>query len=312
MKAQIPAGLNYSLSGIPYWTMDIGGFCVENRYTRAKEGSPDLDEWRELNTRWYQFGSFCPLFRSHGQYPFREIFNISPEDHPAYKSMVYYDKLRYYLMPYIYSLAGLTYFNDYTIMRAMVMDFGSDKNVTDIGDQYMFGPSLLVAPVYRYRARTREVYLPASCGWYDFYTGKYSKGGQKITADAPYDRIPLFVKEGTILPAGPEIQYTDEKPADPLTLFVYCGKDCAFTLYEDEGVNYNYEQGACSTIKFSYNNTSGELTIGDRNGEFDGMLKSRTFRIIWITGERPVPFNPDASPHASVIYDGTRIVIRKK
>ena len=312
MKAQIPAGLNYSLSGIPYWTMDIGGFCVENRYTRTKEGSPDLDEWRELNTRWYQFGSFCPLFRSHGQFPFREVFNISPEGHPAYESMVYYDKLRYYLMPYIYSLAGLTYFNDYTIMRAMVMDFGSDKNVTNISDQYMFGPSLLVAPVYRYRARTREVYLPELCGWYNFYTGKYLKGGQKITADAPYDRIPLFVKEGTILPSGPEIQYTDEKPADPLTLYVYCGKDCAFTLYEDEGVNYNYEQGACSTIKFSYNDTTGELTIGDRNGEFNGMLKSRTFRVIWISGERPVPFNPYAAPHASAIYDGTRTVIRKK
>ncbi|NSW94151.1 MAG: DUF4968 domain-containing protein, partial [Bacteroidales bacterium] len=145
MKAQIPAGLNFALSGIPYWTFDIGGFCVENRFTRAKEGSEDLEEWRELNTRWFQFGAFCPIFRSHGQFPFREIYNISPAGHPAYESMVYYDRLRYRLLPYIYSLAGLTFFNDYTIMRAMVMDFSSDKNVKNIGDQYMFGPSLLVA-----------------------------------------------------------------------------------------------------------------------------------------------------------------------
>ncbi|MCJ7448417.1 MAG: DUF5110 domain-containing protein [Bacteroidales bacterium] len=312
LKAQIPAGLNYALSGIPYWTMDIGGFCVENRYTRAKEGSEDLNEWRELNTRWYQFGSFCPLFRSHGQYPLREVYNISPEDHPAYKSMVYYDKLRYYLMPYIYSLAGLTYFNDYTIMRAMVMDFSSDKNVTSIGDQYMFGPSLLVAPVYKYKARTREVLFPASCGWYDFYSGRYIRGGQKLNVNAPYERIPLFVKEGSIIPTGPEIQYTDEKPANPLTLYIYTGRDCAFTLYEDEGINYNYEEGACSTIRFSYNNETGNMTIGERNGEFKGMLNSRTFKIVWISKDKAVPFDPEASPHATVTYDGGKIIIVKK
>jgi alpha-D-xyloside xylohydrolase len=207
MKAQIPAGLNYAMSGIPYWTFDIGGFCVENRYTRAKEGSEDLKEWRELNTRWFQFGSFCPLFRSHGQYPYREIFNISPAGSPAYKSMLYYDKLRYYLMPYIYSLAGLTYFNDYTIMRAMVMDFGSDKTVRNIGDQYMFGPSLLVAPVYKYKAKSREVYFPSQCGWYDFYTGIYIMGGHRLQVDAPYEQMPLFVREGSIIPlwAGDQV-----------------------------------------------------------------------------------------------------------
>ena len=312
MKAQIPAGLNYAMSGIPYWTFDIGGFCVENRYAQAKEGSEDMNEWRELNTRWYQFGSFCPLFRSHGQYPLREVFNISPEGHPAYQSMVWYDKLRYYLMPYTYSLAGLTYFNDYTIMRAMVMDFGDDKNVESIGDQYMFGPSLLVAPVYKYKARTREVYLPASCGWYDFYSGKFVPGGRKIEADAPYERMPLFVKEGSIIPVGPEIQYTDEKPADPLTLYVYTGRDCAFTLYEDEGTNYNYEKGACSTIKFSFKNSTGELTIGDRFGEFKGMLKSRTFNIVWVTSENPVPFNPEIVPNSRIAYEGSKIIIEKK
>jgi alpha-D-xyloside xylohydrolase len=312
MKAQIPAGLNYALSGIPYWTFDIGGFCVEGRYTRAIEGSEDLEEWRELNTRWYQFGSFCPLFRSHGQYPYREVYNISHEGDPAYKSMVYYDKLRYHLMPYIYSLAGLTYFNDYTIMRAMVMDFANDRNVLDIGDQYMFGPSILVAPVYKYKARSRKVYLPSTCGWYDLYSGKYFNGGQELNADAPYERMPLFIKQGSIIPVGPQIEYTEEKPADPLTLFVFGGRDCAFTLYEDEGTNYNYEEGAWSTIKFSYDNATGQLTIGERNGEFEGMLKKRTIKIKWITKEKAVQFDPDIQPDTIVIYEGKEVTVEKK
>jgi alpha-D-xyloside xylohydrolase len=311
MKAQISAGLNFALSGIPYWTFDIGGFCVENRYTIAQEGSEDLNEWRELNTRWFQFGSFCPLFRSHGQYPYREIFNISQPGTPAYESMVYYDKLRYYLMPYLYSLAGLTYFNDYTIMRAMVMDFAGDRTVKSIGDQYMFGPSLLVAPVYKYKARSREVYFPSSCGWYDFYNGNYIIGGYKVQVDAPYERIPLFVKEGSIIPSGPEIFFSDEKQADTITLFVYTGRNCAFTLYEDEGVNFNYEKGACSTIKFSYEEAAGELTIGERNGDFRGMLGKRTFNIVWITRENQIGFNPKIVPHNSVAYDGQRITVKK-
>ena len=312
MKAQIPAGLNYAMSGIPYWTFDIGGFCVENRYTKAAEGSEDLNEWRELNTRWYQFGSFCPLFRSHGQYPYREVYNISPENSPSYNSMVYYDKLRYYLMPYLYSLAGLTYFNDYTIMRPMIMDFGKDKKVTSIGDQYMFGPSLLVAPVYKYKAVTREVYFPSLCGWYDFYTGNHIFGGYRLQVNSPYERIPLFIKEGSIIPVGPQIQFTREKPADTLTLYVYTGRDCAFTLYEDEGINYNYEKGKCSTIKFSYNEAAGTLVIGERNGEFNGMLKNRTFKIVWVTKENPVPFDPEIVPNVSVKYEGQAVTVGRK
>lgn len=311
MKAQIPAGLNFSLSGIPYWTFDIGGFCVENRYTRAEEGSEDLEEWRELNTRWFQFGAFCPLFRNHGQYPFREIYNISPEGHPAYESMVYYDRLRYRLLPYIYSLAGLTYFNDYTIMRAMVMDFSNDKNVRNIGDQYMFGPSLLIAPVYNYKARSREVYLPASTNWYDFYTGRYINGGYRIKADAPYERIPLFVREGSIIPFGPDIQYTSQKQADTITLYVYTGKNCAFTLYEDDGTDYGYESGSWSTIKFSYDHSAGELTIGQRNGSFNGMPEERYFNIVWVTSYDPSGYNPGIQPHQRVRYDGNQVVVKR-
>ena len=224
MKAQISAGLNFAVSGIPYWTMDIGGFCVENRYVAGqmefnKTGRENADykEWRELNARWYQFGAFCPLFRAHGQYPYREVWNIAPAGHPCYNSIVYYTKLRYNMMPYIYSLAGMTYFNDYTIMRPLVMDFTADANVNNIGDQFMFGSALMVAPVYEYGARSREVYFPASCGWYDFYSGKYVDGGQKLTVDAPYERIPLYVCEGAIVPYGPDMQYSDEKPASEIT-----------------------------------------------------------------------------------------------
>jgi len=312
MKAQISAGLNFAVSGIPYWTMDIGGFCVENRYSSAKEGSEDLEEWRELNARWYQFGAFCPLFRSHGQYPYREIYNIAPDDHSAYKSMVYYDRLRYSLMPYIYSLAGMTHFSDYTIMRPMFMDFNSDVNVKDLGDQYMFGPSLLVAPVYKYKARERDVYFPASVGWYDFYTGKFINGGQKISVDAPFEKLPLYVREGTILPLGPDIQFTDEKPADVVTLYVYTGNDCTFTLYEDEGTNYNYEKGSYSNIVFSYNEAGKKLSISSPAGNFNKMPQFRTFNIVWVGRDKPVPFDKLIKPDNVVDYNGSAVLVTMK
>ena len=287
MKAQISAGLNFAISGIPYWTMDIGGFCVENRFVAGQEifnrtgrENEDQKEWRELNTRWFQFGAFCPLFRAHGQYPFREPWEIAPEGHPAYESIVYYTKLRYALMPYIYSLAGMTWFEDYTIMRPLIMDFLGDKKVENIGDTYMFGPAFLVAPVYEYGARTREVYFPETEGWYDYYTNKFIAGGQTKTVDAPYGQMPLYVRAGAIVPFGPEIQWTDQKPADVIDLYVYQGADGNFTLYEDENVNYNYEKGAYSMIEFSYNEKMKLLSIEERQGEFPGMLEERVFNII--------------------------------
>ena len=287
MKAQISAGLNFAVSGIPYWTMDIGGFCVENRfvagqelYNRTGKENEDQKEWRELNTRWFQFGAFCPLFRAHGQYPFREPWEIAPEGHPAYESIVYYTKLRYTLMPYIYSLAGMTWFKDYTIMRPLVMDFLADDAVRNIGDAYMFGPAFLVAPVYEYGARSREVYFPECEGWYDFYSNEFIAGGKAATVAAPYDRMPLYVRAGSIVPCGPEIRWSDEKPADVIDLYVYQGASGSFTLYEDENVNYNYEKGLCSMIEFEYNEKMKLLSIGERQGEFPGMLEDRTFNII--------------------------------
>ena len=287
MKAQISAGLNFAVSGIPYWTMDIGGFCVENRYVAGQEiynqtGKENADhkEWRELNTRWFQFGAFCPLYRAHGQYPFREPWEIAPEGHPAYESIVYYSQLRYRLMPYIYSLAGMTYFDDYTIMRPLVMDFMADTNVLNIGDTYMFGPAFMAAPVYEYGARTRDVYFPECEGWYDFYTNRFMEAGVHKTVDAPYDRMPLYVRAGSIVPVGPDMQWSDEKPAEVIDLYVYQGADGEFTLYEDENVNYNYEKGAYSMIGFTYSEADRTLTIAERKGEFPGMLKERVFNVI--------------------------------
>lgn len=310
LKAQISAGLNFALSGVPYWTMDIGGFCVEKRYEQAQYyfqatgvENEDLKEWRELNTRWTQFGAFVPLFRSHGQFPYREIFHLAPEGHPAYNSMLYYYKLRYRLMPYIYSLAGMTYFNDYTIMRALVMDFSKDSRVNNIGDQYMFGNALMVCPVYTYKATEREVYFPATTGWYDFYTGAFIEGGQQKRVAAPYERMPLFVKEGAIIPFGPEIQYTDEKKPEQITLYVFAGKNGSFTLYEDEGVNYNYEKGVFATIDFRYDDASQTLEIGDREGSFDGMLQERTFQIVYVDKNSQKGVNPDAKG-VKVFYTG--------
>lgn len=308
MKAQIPAGLNFSISGIPYWTTDIGGFAVEPRYEHP--GKSDLDEWRELNTRWFQFGTFCPLFRSHGQFPYREIFNLAPEDHPAYHAMLAYDKLRYRLMPYIYSLTGMVTHNDYTIMRALVMDFGGDKKVQNIGDQFMFGPSLLINPVTEYKARTRSVYLPAGTGWYELKSGNHLAGGETITADAPYSDIPIYVKDGSILPCGPELQYVAEKPANPIRLFVYTGADGAFTLYEDENINYNYENGKFSVIPLSYSEKDRTLTIGKRQGEFPGMLATRTFEVVVVGNQKASGLDFQIAPDKIVQYDGTEKVVQ--
>ncbi|SFD78275.1 TIM-barrel domain-containing protein [Thermophagus xiamenensis] len=304
LKAQIPAGINFSMSGLPYWTMDIGGFCVEKRFETAKEGSDDMEEWRELNTRWYQFGAFAPLFRVHGQYPYREIWNIAPADHPAYKSMLWYNKLRYRLMPYIYSLAGAVYHHDYTIMRGLVMDFTHDPMVFDIGDQYMFGPAFMVCPVYRYKARERQVYFPKNKGWYNFYTGEFMEGGQTLTVDAPYDRMPLFVPAGAIIPLGPQIEYATQKIPDPITLYVYTGDDGSFDLYEDENTNYNYEKGQFATIPFTYNEKNKTLTIGKRKGSYDGMPEKRLFKVVFVTPGHPVEFDPDISTAQVVPYNG--------
>ena len=305
LQDQIANGVNMGASGIPYWTSDIGGFSLENRYYNAK--GDDLDEWRELNLRWFQFGAFCPLFRIHGQFPYREIYNISPEGHPVYKSMVFYDKLRYRLMPYIYTLAGWTWHRDYTIMRPLVMDHAADPAVLNIADEFMFGPDLLVCPVYTFRARTREVYLPATCGWYELLSGKYVEGGKTYTTEAPLEKIPVFAREGAIVPMGPEIQYTGEKPADPLTLYIFEGKDGRFTLYEDDGTTYGYEKGEFATLEFTWNNASRKLSVGKLQGDFPGLVRERTLQVKLITKAGAGGIDSRGVPVRTLVYTGEAI-----
>ena len=317
MRAQMTAGLNYAMSGIPFWGMDQGGFCVENRYVIAqsiydKSGveNEDLKEWRELQTRWNQFGTFIPLFRAHGQWPLREIWNIAPDEHPAYKSFVYYDKLRYRLMPYLYSMAGWAHFKDYTLMRALVMDFNGDKEVENIGNQWMFGPALMACPVGYYKARNRSVYFPAQCGWYNLYTGEYTEGGQRLIVDAPYEQIPVFVREGAIIPFGPEMEWSDEKPAELINLYVYEGQDGSFQLYEDEGTNYNYENGKYATIDITYDDVTKTVSFGARKGQFPGMLKNRRFNIVFVSKDAPKPLNLDNPEGKMVNYNGKAVSVR--
>ena len=316
MRAQMTAGLNYSLSGLPFWGMDQGGFCVENRYVRAQQlfdrsgqENEDLKEWRELQTRWNQFGTFIPIFRSHGQGPLREIWNIAPDNHPAYKSFVFYDNLRYQLMPYLYSLAGWAHFKDYTLMRALIMDFNGDREVKDIGDQWMLGPALMACPVGYYKARNRSVYFPRQCGWYNFYTNEYVEGGQHLVVDAPYEQIPVFVRAGAIIPFGPKMQWSDEKSAELINLYVYAGHDGRFLLYEDEGTNYNYEKGLFSTIDIHYDDATHSVTIGARKGQFSGMLKTRRFNIVLITPDAPQNLNLENPSGQLVEYKGKEVTV---
>ena len=320
MRAQMTAGLNYSMAGLPFWGMDQGGFCVENRYVAAQQEfdktgkeNADLKEWRELQARWNQFGCFVPLYRTHGQWPTREVWNIAPADHPAYKTIVAYDKLRYRLMPYLYSMAGMVHFKDYTMMRGLVMDFNGDDNVYDIKDQWMFGPALMACPVGEYQKYSRNVYLPKQKGWYDFYTGKYYAGGQTIVADAPFDKIPVFVPEGSILPVGPEMEWSDQKKAELIDLYVYAGKDGSYTLYEDEGTNYNYEKGKYAMIDFKYNDAQKTITIAARKGAFDGMLQKRRFNIVLVSDNNQQGISLAKAPKGKMVkYAGKAVTVKLK
>jgi alpha-D-xyloside xylohydrolase len=267
---QIPAGLNFSLSGIPYWTTDIGGFII---------GNPDDPAYRELFVRWFEYGTFCPIFRLHGTRTTNqnELWSYGVD---AQKILTSYDRLRYRLMPYIYSLAWKTTSEAYTPMRPLAMDYRTDTRALNIGDQFMYGPALLVNPVTEPGATTRRMYLPKAV-WYDFWTGRRVEGGAMIDAAAPLDRMPLFVRAGSIVPMGPDVEYASEKAADPIELRIYAGANGSFVLYEDEGDNYNYEKGAHATIRLDWDDAAKQLTIGERQGAFPGMQEQRTFHIVY-------------------------------
>jgi len=301
MRVQMSAGLNFSMSGIPFWGMDIGGFSVMGKfYDKAND-----EEWRELQTRWHQFGAFVPLFRAHGQWPRRELWNIAPEGTPAYESILWYMRLRYRLMPYLYSLAGAVHFDDYTLMRGLPMDFPEDPEVRDLSDQWMFGPALMPCPVSEYKAREREVYFPEG-GWYDFYTGQFMEGSRRMIVEAPYERMPLYVKAGSIVPFGPDIQWTGQRQADTIRLYVYTGADADFTLYEDDGLTYGYERGEYSRIRVHWNESSRELTLSDREGSFPGMLAERVFVVVVVDPSNPKGYDPEADGE-KVNYDGNTV-----
>ncbi len=306
---QISAGVSIGYAGLPNWTFDIGGFANESRYSAQKPAAADLDEWRELNLRWFQFGAFVPLFRSHGEFPLREIYNLAPQGSEVYDSLVWHDRLRYRLLPYIYTVAANTWHHDGTIMRGLSMDFVDDVAARDIRDEYLFGNAFLVAPVYQYKARTRAVYLPAGAAWYDFHTGKRLEGGQKSDAAAPLNRMPLFVREGSIVPVGPELQYSSEKPGGDVTLLVFTGVNGSFELYEDDGVSYGYEKGQFSRIPIRYDAAGNTLVIGARTGSYPGMPEERTFKVRWIK-EGTNPSDLDAKPDATVSYQGAEVTVK--
>lgn len=315
LRNQISAGLNFSLSNIPYWNSDIGGFFLSRFRKRLDDA-----EYRELYARWMQFGAFCPMMRSHGTDAPREIYQFGKKGDKIYDAIEKSIRLRYSLLPYIYSAAWDITANQSTMMRALVMDFAADTKALDINDQYMFGKSILVCPVttamYSKNTKedfstvgTRELYLPAGTSWYDFWTGEKFQGGQTLKKEAPVDIIPLYVRAGAVLPIGPDVQYAAEKKWDDLEIWVFEGANGSFTLYEDENDNYNYEKGAWSTIPFTWDNRKKTLTIGDRTGAFPGMINDRIFRIKMIDGNME-PRSEFIEKHAkTVTYSGKRITV---
>ena len=297
-RKQIPAGLNYSVSGLPYWTTDIGGFV---------SGDPNDPTYRELFVRWFQFGTFNPILRVHGTRSTgqNELWSYGAN---AQRILVNFDRLRYRLLPYTYSLAWMTTNQSYTPMRPLVMNFRSDVQAANIGDQFMFGPAFLVKPVTEPGVSTTRLYLPQA-KWYDFWSGTAVDGPKTLEAASPLDRMPVYVRAGSIVPMGPLKQWSTEKPEDPIELRVYRGANGDFTLYEDENDNYSYEKGVYATIPFRWDDAKQTLTIGARNGEFPGMLTERTFRIVFVRDNRGAGILPEEKPDKIVQYSGKLVSV---
>jgi alpha-D-xyloside xylohydrolase len=297
-RRQIPAGLNFALSGIPYWTTDIGGFVF---------GSPTDPAFRELFVRWFQYGTFNPILRVHGTRnpDENELWSYGPD---AQNILVSFDRLRYRLLPYIYSLAWMTTSQSYTPMRPLVMDFRTDPRAQDIGDQFMYGAAFLVNPVTEPGATARQLYLPQA-KWYDFWTGSAVEGGRMINANAPLERLPLYVRAGSIVPLGPEEEWSTAKPADPIELRIYAGADGDFSIYEDENDTYNYEKGAYATIPLHWDDAAHTLTIGDRKGQFTGMLENRTFSVVFVRENHGVGISKADQADKIAQYSGKQLTV---
>lgn len=299
---QVPAGLNFALSGMPYWTTDIAGYGPP--YARDTHDPA----YQELYARWYEFGVFCPIFRTHGHRANNEneVFSYGPVE----PILVSYDKLRYRLLPYIYSLAWQVTSKDGTIMRPLVMDWQTDPKVWNIGDEYMFGPAILVSPVTEQGVTERNVYLPPAARWYDFWTGKELKGDQRVDTAAPLERIPLYVRAGSIVPMGPEVEYARQKPDAPIELRVYRGADAHFNLYEDQGDTYAYEKGARAVIPIKWNEAAGTLTIGARKGSYPGMPKQRVFNVVLVGENHGAGGGVTANADQTVNYTGAAVTLQ--
>ncbi|MFC2176714.1 glycoside hydrolase family 31 protein [Bacteroidota bacterium] len=325
-RMQIPSGLNFCMTGIPYWTTDIAGYFVFKNpgmwFARGEFQQGLKDEgFKELYTRWFQFAAFCPLFRAHGMDVPREPWQFGSPDSRTYKTLLKFTNLRYRLMPYIYSTGWKVTDENYTMMRALPFDFMEDVNTRNINDQYMFGSSFLVSPVVEANyflpdnvkveateEPTRDVYLPSGVKWWDFWTGKALEGGQHIKADAAYETMPLFVKGGSIVPMGPFVQYATQS-IDSIEVRVYAGADGTFTLYEDENDNFNYQKGMYSLIEFQWNDAKNQLTIAARKGSFPGMRTTHTFNIIKVGANKGVGVEVSDAFDKVVEYDGNQVVV---
>jgi alpha-D-xyloside xylohydrolase len=324
LRNQISAGLNFSLTGIPYWNADIGGFFL-SRFRRKLEDP----EYRELYVRWLEFGTFTPMMRSHGADAPREIYQFGKKGDKAYDAIEKFINIRYRFLPYIYSTSWDVTANQSSMMRAVMMDFPNDKNALDINDEYLFGKSLLVSPVTHAmylkpvvngrdttyaqdfsNVKAKETYLPAGTGWFDFWTGEKLPGGTKTSKETPIDIIPLYVKAGSVIPIGPDVQYAEEKKWDNLEIRIYPGANGRFVLYEDENDNYNYEKGAYSTITFTWDDAKRTLTISDRKGSFPGMMQNRKFNIIIVSTGKGVGENTSNQADKIIAYEGRKITAK--
>ncbi|HKM93719.1 MAG TPA: TIM-barrel domain-containing protein, partial [Prolixibacteraceae bacterium] len=316
LRNQIAGGLNFSLCAIPHYNSDIGGFFLWD----FKNPLNNVD-YRELYVRWMQFGTFSPMMRSHGADAPREIYQFGKKGEKVYDALEKYINLRYSLLPYIYSSSWDVTANQSSMMRALVMDFASDKQALDINDEYMFGKSILVCPVTTpmynkdgkedfSSVKSQELYLPKGADWIDFWTGDKFSGGQTINKETPLDIMPLYIKAGSILPIGPKVQYANEKKWDNLEIRIYEGANGEFTLYEDEGDNYNYEKGAYSTITFKWNNAKKELTISDRKGSFSGMINDRKFNIVIVSENNGIADEAVKKFDKTVSYIGKKVLVK--
>ncbi len=292
-REQIPAGLNIAMAGIPYWTTDIGGFFRNMIHCNTEDQDQyNSDNYKELLSRWFEYGTFCPIFRIHGFRSETEVWRFGKEFEALARK---YIDLRYQLMPYIYSTSRKVTTDGAVFMSPLAYQFPEDKNVWNISDQFLFGESLLISPVVEYKARTRKMYLPEGV-WYNFWSGEAQEGGREIVASAELDEMPIFVKAGSIIPFGAKVQYATEPTTEPIEIRVYAGADGDFTLYLDDNTSYDYEQGIYSEVVMRYSEKSGEITLSSGVDKFAEFAKNPMTFVVTRHG---------SEAQKSIVFNGT-------